>query len=148
MVNYEIFNEILLKKITFLSIFIGILIITEIIGVIIGAFSKFDKKYFLVIFIFFIITILIIIFAIGPYLLDINENSYIEYSGEFNVDQIYYAKGGGMRTIITFPDNNNIQFDLNTSQELSEGSHNGVIIYSKHSHVIFEWYDNVNSINE
>ena len=89
---------------------------------------------------FFVVIILTIsIFYISPYEKDMDEKSFMEYSGEVYIDKVYVGRGTPMRAVISFPDGSKKQFNVYETIELTEGKYTARLLYSEHTHYLFEF---------
>ena len=89
---------------------------------------------------FFVVIILTIsIFYISPYEKDMDEKSFMEYSGEVYIDKVYAGRGTPMRAVISFPDGSKKQFNVYETIELTEGKYTARLLYSEHTHYLFEF---------
>ena len=75
-----------------------------------------------------------------PYILDVRENAYIIYEGDFAVENVYDRRAKFMPLISFGGEKHQTQFKLKDNLYLEDGSHSGRIIYSQRSHVIVEWH--------
>ena len=75
-----------------------------------------------------------------PYVLDVRENAYIVYEGDFAVENVYDRRAKFMPLISFGGEKHQTQFKLKDNLYLEDGSHSGRIIYSQRSHVIVEWH--------
>lgn len=80
-----------------------------------------------------------------PYILDVRENAYIIYEGDFAVENVddhdLWAKS---KPLLSFGgEKHQTQFTLKDSLYLEDGFHNGRVIYSQRSRVIVEWHCNI-----
>ena len=75
-----------------------------------------------------------------PYILDVRENAYIVYEGDFAVENVYDRRAKFMPLISFGGEKHQTQFKLKDNLYLEDGSHSGRIIYSQRSHVIVEWH--------
>ena len=89
---------------------------------------------------FFVVIILTIsIFYISPYEKDMDEKSFMEYSGKVYIDKVYAGRGTPMRAVISFPDGSKKQFNVYETIELTEGKYTARLLYSEHTHYLFEF---------
>ena len=89
---------------------------------------------------FFVVIILTIsIFYISPYEKDMDEKSFMEYSGEVYIDKVYAGRGTPMRAVISFPDGSKKRFNVYKTIELTEGKYTARLLYSEHTHYLFEF---------
>ena len=88
---------------------------------------------------FVVITLTISIFYISPYEKDMDEKSFMEYSGEVYIDKVYAGRGTPMRAVISFPDGSKKQFNVYETIELTEGKYTARLLYSEHTHYLFEF---------
>ena len=75
-----------------------------------------------------------------PYILDVQENAYITYEGDFAVENVYDRRAKFMPLISFGGEKHQTQFKLKDNLYLEDGSHSDRIIYSQRSHVIVEWH--------
>ena len=78
-----------------------------------------------------------------PYILDVRENAYIVYEGDFAVENVYDRRAKFMPLISFGGEKHQTQFKLKDHLYLEDGSHSGRIIYSQRSRVIVEWHCNI-----
>lgn len=78
-----------------------------------------------------------------PYILDVRENAYIVYEGDFAVENVYDRRAKFMPLISFGGEKHQTQFKLKDNLYLEDGSHSGRIIYSQRSRVIVEWHCNI-----
>lgn len=89
---------------------------------------------------FFVVIILTIsIFYISPYEKDMDEKSFMEYSGVVYIDKVYAGRGTPMRAVISFPDGSKKKFNVYETIELTEGKYTARLLYSEHTHYLFEF---------
>lgn len=78
-----------------------------------------------------------------PYISDITDQSYIKYEGVFYVTDGEYDLRAGSQPLIKFANKQNSErFKVCCNTYLSNGCHEGYIIYSKRSKMIVEWHCN------
>ena len=83
-----------------------------------------------------------IVIHTAPYILDVQENAYVTYEGDFSVENVDDLRAKS-KPLISFGDEKHqTQFKLKDNLYLEDGFHSGRIIYSKRSHVIVEWHCN------
>lgn len=81
-----------------------------------------------------------IVIHTAPYILDVRENAYVTYEGDFAVENVDDLRAKS-KPLISFGDEKHqTQFKLKDNLYLEDGFHNGRIIYSQRSHVIVEWH--------
>ena len=78
-----------------------------------------------------------------PYVLDIQENAYITYEGNFAVENRDDLRTGHKPLLSFGGEKHQTQFTLKDSLYLEDGFHNGRVIYSQRSRVIVEWHCNI-----
>ena len=138
MSNYAIYEEYLSKKLTAMIVIAAVVFAIWLIAVFVGVYIKAEKVYFIVLICLFLLLAAVLIWGFTPYILDISQNSYVEYSGEVVVEDVY-SRGSVYRAIINIYDAENMQFDIACKYRIPEGKYNAEFVYSKHSRVIFEW---------
>lgn len=85
------------------------------------------------------VTIGIIIYTV-PYILDVNENAYVKYEGEFWAENTEFDLRAGSQPYLKFSEENDFtKYKLRGDVYLSDGTHTGYVIYSKRSKMIVEW---------
>ena len=78
-----------------------------------------------------------------PYILDVQENAYITYEGDFAVENVDDLRAGSKPLLSFGGEKHQTQFTLKDSLYLEDGFHNGRVIYSQRSRVIVEWHCNI-----
>jgi len=142
------YDQVLSSEVTEIAVLTCILVI---LGVIISCFAieslkqhKNDNAIACGAFVFIIIVAFVIALVYSiPCILDIKEQSYIRYEGVFYVTDGEYDLRAGSQPLIKFDDEENSErFKVRCNTYLSNGCHEGYIIYSKRSKRIVEWYCN------
>lgn len=121
---YTEYAEILFKytKLPMVAIYIGILIL--VILSIVAIKLKYFKKFLIWIIAGVMIVLFAYYFKVYIYKKDINNNDYIEYTGEFYIEDYYYATKNGLFILIKTPEDEksikykaygNIDIDINTT---------------------------------
>ena len=75
-----------------------------------------------------------------PYILDVRENAYVTYEGDFAVENRDDLRAGSQPLLSFGDEKHQTQFKLKDNLYLEDGFHSGRIIYSQRSHVIVEWH--------
>ena len=83
-----------------------------------------------------------IVIHTAPYILDVQENAYVTYEGDFAVENVDDLRAKSKPLISFGGEKHQTQFKLKDNLYLEDGSHSGRIIYSQRSHVIVEWHCN------
>lgn len=134
MMNYDVYDKILLKYICTFSIVALVLFIITIIGVI-YAFRHIDKEARIVISILlsiFLIVVSYFCFKNFPkYIYDIKNDAYITYEGDFKVSN-EYTKGSA---VFIYIDNNK---QLESYSGALPGNYTGTVIYSECSAIVLD----------
>ena len=78
-----------------------------------------------------------------PYILDVRENAYIIYEGDFAVENVDDLRAKSKPLLSFGGEKHQTQFTLKDSLYLEDGFHNGRVIYSQRSRVIVEWHCNI-----
>ena len=78
-----------------------------------------------------------------PYILDVQENAYVTYEGDFAVENVDDLRAKSKPLISFGGEKHQTQFKLKDHLYLEDGSHSGRITYSQRSHVIVEWHCNI-----
>ena len=78
-----------------------------------------------------------------PYILDVRENAYIVYEGDFAVENVDDLRAKSKPLLSFGGEKHQTQFTLKDSLYLEDGFHNGRVIYSQRSRVIVEWHCNI-----
>ena len=78
-----------------------------------------------------------------PYVLDVRENAYIVYEGDFAVENVDDLRAKSKPLLSFGGEKHQTQFTLKDSLYLEDGFHNGRVIYSQRSRVIVEWHCNI-----
>ena len=81
-----------------------------------------------------------IVIHTAPYILDVRENAYVTYEGDFAVENIDDLRTKSKPLISFGGEKHQTQFKLKDNLYLEDGFHCGRIIYSQRSHVIVEWH--------
>ena len=136
---YQEYAVFLNHKLTIAVVMCIILLIISLVALCLTFVWK-TKKADKIIASFFVVIILTIsIFYISPYEKDRDEESFMEYSGEVYIDKVYAGRGTPMRAVIYFPDGSKRQFNLYETLELTEGTYTARLLYSEHTHYLFEF---------
>ncbi len=83
-----------------------------------------------------------IVIHTAPYILDVRENAYVTYEGDFSVENVDDLRAKSKPLISFGGEKHQTQFKLKDNLYLEDGFHSGRIIYSQRSHVIVEWHCN------
>ena len=83
-----------------------------------------------------------IVIHTAPYILDVRENAYVTYEGDFAVENVDDLRAKSKPLISFGGEKHQTQFKLKDNLYLEDGFHSGRIIYSQRSHVIVEWHCN------
>ena len=83
-----------------------------------------------------------IVIHTAPYILDVQENAYVTYEGDFAVENVDDLRAKSKPLISFGGEKHQTQFKLKDNLYLEDGFHSGRIIYSQRSHVIVEWHCN------
>jgi hypothetical protein len=142
------YDQYLTGEITITAVLLCVLIIA---GLIITRFGiEYYKKHQTddaiacgaVVLIAIVVCIVGLVYSI-PAILDIKDQSYIRYEGVFYVTDGEYDLRAGSQPLIKFDDEENSErFKVRCNTYLSNGCHEGYIVYSKRSKKIVEWYCN------
>ena len=136
---YQEYVAFLNHKLTVAVVMCIILLIISLIALFLSFVWR-TKKADKTIASFFVVIILTIsIFYISPYEKDMDEKSFMEYSGEVYIDKVYAGRGTPMRAVISFPDGSKKQFNVYETIELTEGKYTARLLYSEHTHYLFEF---------
>lgn len=136
---YQKYVAFLNHKLTVAVVMCIILLIISLIALFLSFVWR-TKKADKTIASFFVVIILTIsIFYISPYEKDMDEKSFMEYSGEVYIDKVYAGRGTPMRAVISFPDGSKKQFNVYETIELTEGKYTARLLYSEHTHYLFEF---------
>ena len=136
---YQEYVAFLNHKLTVAVIMCIILLIISLIALFLSFVWR-TKKADKTIASFFVVIILTIsIFYISPYEKDMDEKSFMEYSGEVYIDKVYAGRGTPMRAVISFPDGSKKKFNVYETIELTEGKYTARLLYSEHTHYLFEF---------
>jgi hypothetical protein len=136
---YQEYVAFLNHKLTVAVVMCIILLIISLIALFLSFVWR-TKKADKTIASFFVVIILTIsIFYISPYEKDMDEKSFMEYSGEVYIDKVYAGRGTPMRAVISFPDGSKKQFNVYETIELTEGKYTARLLYFEHTHYLFEF---------
>lgn len=136
---YQEYVAFLNHKLTVAVVMCIILLIISLIALFLSFVWR-TKKADKTIASFFVVIILTIsIFYISPYEKDMDEKSFMEYSGEVYIDKVYAGRGTPLRAVISFPDGSKKQFNVYETVELTEGKYTARLLYSEHTHYLFEF---------
>ena len=136
---YQEYVAFLNHKLTVAVVMCIILLIISLIALFLSFVWR-TKKADKTIASFFVVIILTIsIFYISPYEKDMDEKSFMEYSGEVYIDKVYAGRGTPMRAVISFPDGSKKKFNVYETIELTEGKYTARLLYSEHTHYLFEF---------
>lgn len=142
------YDQYLLSEISIIAVLLCLLVI---LGVVIACFGiKYLKNHQnknaiacgAFFFIIIVACIVSLVYSI-PYIYDIKDQSYIRYEGVFYVTDGEYDLRAGSQPLIKFSNKENSErFKVRDNTYLSNGCHEGYIIYSKRSKIIVEWHCN------
>lgn len=136
---YQVYVVFLNHKLTVAVVMCIISLIISLIALFLSFVWR-TKKADKTIASFFVVIILTIsIFYISPYEKDMDEKSFMEYSGEVYIDKVYAGRGTPMRAVISFPDGSKKKFNVYETIELTEGKYTARLLYSEHTHYLFEF---------
>ena len=120
-----------------------IVIMVVIIGLTIWVFLKKEETGIKVLFIGFILALIIAsLFFVLPYGLDVKQQSYVTYTGNYCVEEIVMVKGDGLHAIINV---NGETYRMKASfvkNDICLGENEGTIIYSEHTKILFNVKNN------
>jgi len=142
------YDQYLLNEISIVVVLLCVLVILAVI------IARFGIKYFknhqnqnaiacsAFSFIIIVACIASLVYLI-PYISDIKDQSYIRYEGVFYVTDGQYDLRSGSQPLVKFANHeNSTRFKVRGGTYLSDGCHEGYIIYSKRSKMIVEWHCN------
>lgn len=142
------YDQYLLSEISIIGVLLCVLVILAVVIACFGIkyLKSLQNKNAIACGVFFFI---IVVACIGsliysmPYISDIKDQSYIRYEGVFYVTDGEYDLRAGSQPLIKFANNENSErFKIRGNTYLSNGCHEGYIIYSKRSKMIVEWHCN------
>ena len=120
-----------------------IVIMVVLIGLTIWVFLKKEETGIKVLFIGFILALIIAsLFFVLPYGLDVKQQSYVTYTGNYCVEEIVMVKGDGLHAIINV---NGETYRMKASfvkNDICLGENEGTIIYSEHTKILFNVKNN------
>jgi hypothetical protein len=136
---YQEYVAFLNHKLTVAVVMCIILLIISLIALFLSFVWRIKKADKTIASFFVVIILTISIFYISPYEKDMDEKSFMEYSGEVYIDKVYAGRGTPMRAVISFPDGSKKQFNVYETIELTEGKYTARLLYSEHTHYLFEF---------
>ena len=136
---YQEYVVFLNHKLTVAVVMCIILLIISLIALFLSFVWRTKKEDKTIASFFVVIILTISIFYISPYEKDMDEKSFMEYSGEVYIDKVYAGRGTPMRAVISFPDGSKKQFNVYETIELTEGKYTARLLYSEHTHYLFEF---------
>lgn len=142
------YDQYLLNEISIVVVFLCILVILAVIiaGFGIKYFKNRQTKNAIACSTFFFVIIIACIVSVVyciPYISDIKNHSYIKYEGVFYVTGGEYDLRSGSQPHVKFENfEGSERFKLRGDTYLSDGCHEGYIIYSQRSKMIVEWHCN------
>lgn len=136
---YQEYVAFLNRKLTVAVVMCIILLIISLIALFLSFVWRTKKEDKTIASFFVVIILTISIFYISPYEKDMDEKSFMEYSGEVYIDKVYAGRGTPMRAVISFPDGSKKQFNVYETIELTEGKYTARLLYSEHTHYLFEF---------
>ena len=142
------YDQYLLNEISIVVVFLCILVILAVIIASFGIkyFKNRQTKNAIACSIFFSVIIIACIVSVVyciPYISDIKNHSYIRYEGVFYVTDGEYDLRSGSQPLVKFESfEDRERFKLRGDTYLSDGCHEGYIIYSQRSKMIVEWHCN------
>ena len=132
-----------LFKVFYQRLITMIVIMVVLIGLTIWVFLKKEETGIKVLFIGFILALIIAsLFFVLPYGLDVKQQSYVTYTGNYCVEEIVMVKGDGLHAIINV---NGETYRMKASfvkNDICLGENEGTIIYSKHTKILFNVKNN------
>ena len=94
---------------------------------------------FLTVAVFLAVGVLFVTHFVIPHQKDIRDQSYVEYSGELTVEDVYFSRGNGMRVIVCIENDKRMQLECYTDMQISLGTYNVKMLYSEHTKYLFEF---------
>lgn len=141
------YNQYLLKEIYTIVILISVLAILAITIACFGIkYLKNRQKNNViacgVFFIVLIVSCVVSAFYLVPYVADVKDQSYIKYEGGFYVSDSEHDARSDSKPLVKFSNTeNSTRFKIPLEgYVLSDGFHEGYIVYSERSKMIVEWY--------
>ena len=138
------FNEFLSRR---MEISLGVIIIAFIVFLIMfisslktGLIKELDLQ--IAFALFFVLLVVGYLIEVLPYQLDIKQQSYVEYTGEFYVEDYYFGNRDGPFIFIKYPDKEkSIKYKAlsNLQGVENETTYNGSIIIAKHSKTVVKF---------
>lgn len=136
---YQEYVAFLNHKLTVAVVMCIILLIISLIALFLSFVWRTKKEDKTIASFFVVIILTISIFYISPYEKDMDEKSFMEYSGEVYIDKVYAGRGTPMRAVISFPDGSKKTFNVYETIDLTEGKYTARLLYSEHTHYLFEF---------
>ena len=142
------YDQYLLNEISTVVVFLCILVILAIIIACFGIKYFKNKQTQNAIACSAFLSIIIIVFIVSiaycmPYISDIKNNTYIRYEGVFYVTDGEYDLRAGSQPLVKLENlENSERFKVCGNTYLSDGCHEGYVIYSQRSKMIVEWHCN------
>ena len=133
------YESFLNEKLEGALVIVVVALIISIIAVILTFGFKAERSYKIIASMILVVAIICSLCYVVPYKKDLDENSFIEYSGELLVEEVYRGRGSPMRVVVTFPDGKSRRYNMYDKIMLSEGSYSARILYSKHTNYLFEF---------
>ena len=133
MENYSKYDQLLQKQMIFGKV-IGILIVLILIVLVVMCIKNELKSTAIITVIVGIGMLLILhFFVVSPYKQDIDENGYIEYTGDFYVEKAYSVNRGGEFILIKLGEDKTMRLKslCNILAVEDNSNYSGTVIYSK-----------------
>lgn len=97
-----------------------------------------DKRTYIALYVIFVLLLLfVILYSTLPLMLDIAQQDYVEYDGEYQVIDTVWLRGKGTITIYLCDSDKTVELKLYDDIELENGDYNGKLLYSKRSKILY-----------
>lgn len=140
------YDQYLLSEITAVAVLSCILTVLSIVIICfgVGYFRNKKRNHAIICGIVTVILIAACVFSffyMAPYISDVKHRSYIRYDGEFIVGDGDYDPRSGSNPRVTFSHGGECErYQVRGRTNLSDGVHEGYVVYSERSKMIVEWY--------
>lgn len=131
-----------LNNIFWQRLIVGIVLFIVLFSIIIFLFVRKEHLELKIVLISLeVLVIVVTFFSVLPYGYDIYNNGYVTYQGQYTVQDIVAEKGNGFFAIIFLNDSKTtLKLYLKVcAEDPPIGCHEGSLIYSRSTKLLFEW---------
>ncbi len=147
-VSYDMYTDYL-AEIFWQRLIVAILLFVALLIVVIWIFVRKEPLGIKAIFVGFEMALIVgAAVSIVPYGMDIAQNAYVVYKGDYTVHEIVMENSRGYSAIF-YLDGERVKLRLDAClKEPLSGEYEGTLVYSKNTKLLFDWDNTENGVNE